>query len=150
MYTPQLRPGIEATKLMDEDLILVASWENPTLDMDGGRYIFVDWGPEFTHFHNQNLPNLENTGLTLSLGALTADYIIDRKAAAYLPARFVQRNIDAGQLRPVPGAPHFVYPIWQVRRDDTDPILRAAGESTLNQIVKRIIAKREVIISSIT
>jgi len=150
MYTPQLRPGIEATKLMDEDLILVASWENPTLDMDGGRYIFVDWGPEFTHFHNQNLPNLENTGLTLSLGALTADYIIDRKAAAYLPARFVQRNIDAGQLHPVPGAPHFVYPIWQVWRDDTDPILRAAGESTLNQIVKRIIAKQEVIISSIT
>ena len=85
----------------------------------------------------------------MSLGAMVTDYVIDRKAAAYLPARFVNDNIDAGELHPVPNAPHFAYPIWSVWRDDTDPIIRAAGQSCLDEISQRIIAHQEKLIESI-
>lgn len=149
MYTPQLRPGLEVQKIMDEELILVASWPAQLNTIDQGRYVFVDWGPEFAHFHQQHLPHLKNTGITMSLGAMVTDYILHRKAAAYLPARFVQNQIDAGQLHPVPNAPHFAYPIWSVWRDDIDPIIRAAGQSCLDEITKVISQKQDSIIKSI-
>jgi DNA-binding transcriptional LysR family regulator len=149
MYTPQLRPGLDVQKVMDEELILVASWPAEITDIDKGRYVYVDWGPEFAHFHEQNLSHLKNTGLTMSLGAMVTDYVINRKAAAYLPARFVKGNIDAGELHPVPNAPHFAYPIWSVWRDDTDPIIRAAGQSCLDEISQAIVEQQEKLIESI-
>jgi len=137
MYSPTLRPGLTAREIMKEELVLVATWENPTLDLEG-RYIFVDWGPEFTQSNAVKLPSLKNSGLTMSLGALSADYVINRKAAAYLPARYVQRQLDAGQLHIVPEAPRFPYPVWMVWRDDTNPIIRAAAESCMTRIIRGI------------
>ena len=149
MYTPQLRPGFDIFKVMDEELILVSSWPATLGTLHQGRYIYVDWGPEFAHFHTQHLPHLKNTGLTMTLGAMAADYVINRKAAAYLPARFVKRNIDAGELHPVPNAPHFAYPIWCVWWDQTEPIIRAAGQSCLTEITEEIVNDQEKIIESI-
>jgi DNA-binding transcriptional LysR family regulator len=136
-YAPNLRPGLDARQIMQEELVLVATWENPTLEMEG-RYVFVDWGPEFVRAHALGLPELKNTGLTMSLGALTADYVLNRRAAAYLPARYVQRHLDAGEMHLVPGAPRFPYPIWAVWRDDADPIIRALADSSLTEIVRSL------------
>ncbi|MHA6346915.1 LysR family transcriptional regulator, partial [Roseivivax sp. CAU 1761] len=33
MYTPQLRPGLTAEKVMEDELVLAASWPDPTLDL---------------------------------------------------------------------------------------------------------------------
>ncbi|MDQ2094564.1 LysR family transcriptional regulator [Rhodalgimonas zhirmunskyi] len=136
-YTPYLRPGLEASQVMQEELVLVASWENPTLAMEG-RYIFVDWGPEFVRAHALGLPELHNTGLTMALGALSAEYIVNRRAAAYLPVRHVQPHLDAGRLHLVSNAPRFPYPIWQIWRDDVDPIVRAAAEQAIEEVVALI------------
>lgn len=136
-YTPHLRPGLDSRQVMQEELILVASWENPTMAMEG-RYVFVDWGPDFVRAHALGLPELKNTGLTMALGALTTDYVLNRRAAAYLPARHAQRHLDAGQLHLVPGAPRFPYPIWTVWREDADPIVRALAESSLTEIVQSL------------
>ncbi|CAN0583730.1 unnamed protein product, partial [Ectocarpus sp. 12 AP-2014] len=100
MYTPQLRPGLIAEPLVDDELILVASWKDPKL-VSLDDYVFVDWGPEFTHAHAIGLPHLSKTGLKMCLGTLAAEYVVNRRKAAYLPARGVQRHIDAGRLFPV-------------------------------------------------
>ena len=144
-YQPYLRPGLEAEQIMSGELVLVASWENPSLEMEG-RYIFVDWGPEFVRAHALGLPDLHNTGLTMALGALTAQYVLNRKAAAYLPARYVQRHLDAGELHLVPNAPRFQQPIWVVWRQDIDPIIRAVAETSLHDEVAGIdTAQTEII-----
>lgn len=132
-YTPQLRPGLSARKVLQETLVLVASWPNPTLAMEG-RYVFVDWGPEFVRAHATGLPQLRNTGLTMAVGALALDYVIHRRAAAYLPARYVQRHLEQGELHLVPDAPQFPYPIWLVWRDDADPIIRAAADAAMEDV----------------
>lgn len=137
-YSPHLRPGLDARQIMQEELVLVASFENPTLDMAEGRYVFIDWGSEFVRAHAIGLPGLRNTGLTMSIGALALDYVLNRKAAAYIPARWAQRHLDAGELHLVPDAPRFPYPVWIVWREDTDPIIRAAAESSLRAIVEGI------------
>ena len=133
-YTPKLRPGLDAQKIIPENLVMVASWANPTAETVAERYVLIDWGQEFIREHSRRLPQLKNTALTLSVGALGAEYLTKRNAAAYLPARYVQRYLDAGLLHLVPDAPRFPYPIWVVWRTDVDPIIRAAAESTLREV----------------
>lgn len=137
MYTPQLRPGLHAEKLLDEELVLAAAWENPTLDMQG-RYAFIDWGPEFVQAHALHLPHLTNPGLTLSLGALGADYIRDRGLAAYLPSRYIAPYLQSGQLHLVPDAPTLPYPVWAVWREDLDPEIYTGARKALHDVAAQI------------
>ena len=141
LYTPQLRPGLSVKRVMDEDLILVASWPNPTLDLQG-RYMFVDWGPEFVRAHSAELPGLTNPGLTFALGAMVAEFLINRTGAAYLPSRYVKRYLDSGQLHLVPDAPRFPYPVWSVWRDDLDPEIAQHCLKGLREVVTNVDAEQ--------
>lgn len=132
-YTPQLRPGISVQKVLDTDLVLVAVWRDPSMDLRG-RYDFADWGPEFVQAHSITLPMLTNPGMTFSLGSMLAPYIILRNFAAYLPARYVKRFINLGELNLVPDAPRFPYTVWSVWRDDMDPKVAEIAQSTLEVI----------------
>ncbi|MFV2051329.1 LysR family transcriptional regulator [Aliiroseovarius sp. YM-037] len=145
MYTPQLRPGLSVRPLMEEELVLVASWPDPIIEEVRDNYLFVDWGPEFLHAHSSALPDLTNPGLTFSLGAMTADYIARRNHAAYLPARYVKRYIDAKALFLVGDAPRFPYPIWSVWRDDLDPEVAAIAEDTLNRALAQTDTEQEAV-----
>ncbi|SMX22884.1 LysR family transcriptional regulator [Boseongicola aestuarii] len=148
MYTPQLRPGLSARRVMDEELVMASSFEM-TLDEVAPHYVFVDWGPEFVHAHALQFPELTNPGLTLSLGAMAADYVVMRQAAAYLPARYIKRYLDEGRLHLVPGAPAFPYPIWSVWRDDLDTEVRATAEKTLVAIQSQIEADQNSVIAEL-
>ncbi|MFW8634807.1 LysR family transcriptional regulator [Cribrihabitans pelagius] len=148
LYTPQLRPGLTAQKLIEEELVLAASWD-ATLREAAEHYVFVDWGPEFIHAHALELPELASTGLTLSLGAMAAEYVIGRPAAAYLPARSIKRHLDEGRLHLVPDAPRFPYPVWAVWRDDLDPALRAAAEGMLQAVTDRIGSEQDSVLAEL-
>ena len=137
VYSPQIRPGVHVEKVLDEELVLVAGWENPTMDV-GGRYAFVDWGPEFVQAHALHLPDLTNPGLTLALGALSAEFIRHRDLAAYLPARYVKRYLDDKTLHIVPDAPRFPYPVWAVWRDDLDADVKSAAHQTLRAVAETV------------
>lgn len=137
-YQPTLRHGLRVEKLTDEGLILVASWPNPTLDQLVGHYAYVDWSPEFLTFHQRHLPHLANPGLSLDMGVLAAYYIINRRCAAYLPARFAKRFLEEGTLHLVPDAPVFAYPIWCVWRDDLDKDIADVAKRTLQTLVDQL------------
>lgn len=148
MYSPQLRPGLSAHKIYDEDLVLAASWE-ASLDDISDRYVLVDWGSEFIHAHALALPHLTNPGMTMSLGALAADYVRARKAAAYLPARYIKRYLDSGELHLVPDAPIFPYPVWSVWRDDLESDIRDVAEQSLVAIRSQIDADQNAVIAEL-
>ena len=130
-YSPTIRPGLTVEKLLDDELVLVAPWEKPTLDSLAGRYVYVDWGEDFLHFHNLHLPDLSNPGLTMTLGALSARFIVNRDLAAYLPARYAKRYLEAGRFHLVEGAPSCTYPAWSVWRDDLDDDLADVAQKSL-------------------
>ncbi|SLN51945.1 LysR family transcriptional regulator [Pseudooctadecabacter jejudonensis] len=138
LYMPQLRPGLEAEKVTDEDLVLVSTVPDVTLDTVGDSYVFVDWGPEFVGAHAQALPHLTNPGLTFALGAMAGEYIVNRQASAYLPARYVKRMIDGGKMHLVADAPRFPYPVWAVWRDDMDADLRQQASDLLVQVAHQV------------
>lgn len=130
MYNPQLRPGLSVQRVMEEDLVLAASWP-AQLDEIAPHYVFVDWGPEFLHAHALSLPTLTNPGKTLALGAMAADYVVNRRAAGYFPAGYIKRYLDDGRMHLVAEAPVFPFPVWSVWRDDLDPDIRATAEAAL-------------------
>jgi len=148
LYMPQLRPGLSADLLLEEELVMVASWPDPTMNLEG-RYTFIDWGSEFVGAHALALPELTNPGLTLSLGAMAAEYVVNRETAAYLPARYIKKYLDSGQLHLVPDAPRFPYPVWAVWRDDLDPDLKAAAKSTLQAVAATAEADSEAVIDKL-
>ncbi len=150
LYNPQLRPGLTAQKVLDEDLVLAASWPAAFDEITEAPYIFVDWGPEFVHAHALELPELTNPGLTLALGAMSADYIVNRRAAGYLPARYIKKYLDEGRLHLVPDAPRFPYPVWSVWRDDLDAEIREVAEAALVATRSQIDADQNAIISELS
>lgn len=148
LYTPQLRPGLIAEAVMEEELVLVATWPDARLDHLPG-YVFVDWGPEFVHAHALELPALTNPGLTLALGAMAADFIVRRKGAAYLPARYVKRYLDEERLYLVPDAPAFPYPVWAVWREDLEPDVAEAAKSALRHVSQSLDAETDEVINEL-
>lgn len=146
MYTPSLRPGLAIEKVAEDELVLVAPWENPTLDLQG-RYVFVDWGPEFVAQHASELPELSTTGLSMALGAMSIDFAMRRNLAAYAPARHVKRFIDSGQLHLVADAPRFNYPIYAIWRDDIAPEPILAARAALADVVKALEIEKESVVA---
>lgn len=147
-YTPQLRPGLVAEKIMEEELILVASWPDPQLPLDE-NYVLVDWGPEFIRAHGIEFPDFRFSGVTLAIGALAADFIRRRQGSAYLPARYVKRYIDEGTLHLVPDAPAFPYPVWMVWRDDADPAVIQATREAVRHVVTQLDAELEEVLTEL-
>lgn len=143
LFTPTLRPGLSVRKLIDDDLVLAASWPNATMDDIRGHYVFVDWGPEFVQAHAMSLPDLTNPGLTLAIGALSADFISRRHYAAYLPARTLTRYLEAGTLHLVAGAPSFPYPTWLVWRNDNNPEVIALIDACIDEVMTGIDAETD-------
>ena len=138
LFTPILRPGLATRRLVEDDLVLAASWPDPTLDDLPGQYVFVDWGPEFVHAHAESLPHLINPGLTMATGTLTAEFISRRRFAAYLPARNLKPYLDDGRLHLVPEAPSFPYPTWFVWRESISSEMIDLLQTSLDKVVAHI------------
>jgi DNA-binding transcriptional LysR family regulator len=134
MYMPQLRPGLVAEEILEEELVMVATFPDADINAIIDDYVFIDWGSEFVVAHALALPGLTNPGLTFSLEAMVAEYVVNRKAAAYLPARYIKKYLDSGQMYLVPDAPRFPYPVWAVWREDLDPEIRDVAKATLKRI----------------
>lgn len=149
IYTPQLRPGLQLERVMDDELVMVASWPNPGLNHLDGRYLFVDWGPEFVQAHALHLPTLTNPGLTFALGAMTVDYLLTRKYAAYVPARYIEQLLNDGQLFLVPDAPRFPYPMFHVWRDDVEDETIAVARNALNRVAHEMEIQQDRVIDQL-
>ena len=102
------------------------------------------------HAHSLQLPNLTNPGLTFSLGALTAHFILKRNFAAYLPARYVRRHLDAGELHLVPDAPRFPYPIWSIWREDLDASVANSAQKALIVVTEYADAEQHAVMDQLS
>ena len=114
----------------------MASYPDASLEKLSG-YVSVNWGPEFTHALALALPHLTDSGRSMALGALTMEYVVNRRSVAFLPARSVRRYVDTGKLHIVADAPRFAYPSWVVWREDLDDDLAALARKTLKTIVQK-------------
>lgn len=100
--------------LLDEKLVQVQSCDSPL------PYIFIDWGEAFKKLHDQALPELAIKKLSISLGPVALQMILDSGGSGYFRTRVIQRYLRSGQLKLTPQAPEISYPVYFVhnRRND--------------------------------
>ena len=148
MHTPQLRPGLHAEPLLEEDLILVAGCAGASMTEVAERYVMIDWGPEFVQAHAVGLPNLVS-GKTLALGSIAVPFVAHRGLAAYMPARSAMPFLESGELHLVADAPVFPYPAWVVWHEDLDTDIRAVAKAALDEVVATLDAAQEGVIEEL-
>ncbi len=135
MYRPQYRPGFRAVQIFSEEVILVSSLA-PGDDPFGKRYVLTYWGPDFQEDHALNFPSQKTPRLSVDLGTIAIDYLLERPAAAYFPRRIASPYLKTGQLRCVDTAPGFLYPAYVVLPESLEPSLSQTVLNGLNEVAQ--------------
>lgn len=115
MYNPENRPGLVVEKIFDDKLILVSAKAETAPALDD--YVFVDWGDEFRTWHSANHEALHNPGLSLELGSIGIEYVIENCKAGYFPERIAAPYLRAGALHRA-AATAFTYPAYAVYQSE--------------------------------
>jgi len=137
IYRPEQRPGMVVEELMEDRLILVtARPDTPLKD----NYLFIDWGEEFRVAHAAAFPELRNPGLTLDLGALGINLLVNAGGAGYRPERVVQSHVEGGLLTPVRDTMQFPYPAYIVYQEEfSTPTIIERALGTLRSVASEAI-----------
>ena len=135
VYSPRQWPGLRVEMLTEETLVLVTT-DPSTAGVSDPDYVYVDWGADFAAHHGLNFPQFSNPGLSIGLGPLGLDYIIQVGGTGYFRKRVAQPYLASGRLHLVPHAPEFPHPAYAVypegaENDDLEAAL--AGLRTVAQ-----------------
>jgi len=114
MYQPRQTPGLIIEDLFEETLILVATDAREFSEGWVEDYVFVDWGDVFRVRHSEAFPEMETPAVSVGLGALGLEYILQNGGSGYFPIRVVQPYIDQGKLFRLEGAPSVQRPAYMV------------------------------------
>jgi DNA-binding transcriptional LysR family regulator len=119
VYSPRQWPGLQVEMLMEETLVLVTT--NPsTAGVSDPDYVYVDWGADFAAHHGLNFPQFSNPGLSIGLGPLGLDYIVQVGGTGYFRKRAAKPYLASGRLHLVPHAPEFPLPAYAVYPEDAE------------------------------
>ena len=119
MYTPESRPGLEIEHLFDERLVLVST-DRRAEPGSGPEYVYVDWGPEFYARHSVSFPNFAGPSITVNIGWLGLQHVLENGGSGYFPRRIVQSLLTQGRLHLAGGAPEFSMPAYVTYPLDRD------------------------------
>jgi DNA-binding transcriptional LysR family regulator len=108
LHRVEYAPGLQIEQLFEEKLILVAAAQGDT------PYVYVDWGPEFRKQHDSVLPGHARPALTIDFGPLALQYLLEHGGSGYFRTRVVSNYLESGELRRVPQAPEFSYPVYLI------------------------------------
>lgn len=135
IYLPRTMPGMVIEKLLEEKLVLVSTTPREPKAGWIEDYVFVDWGTDFRAAHSQAFPEMESPAVTVGLGALALQYILDNGGSGYLPLRVVRPLLSDGRLHQVPDAPTMNRPAHMVyAANPADPDLLALAIDGLRHI----------------
>lgn len=125
LYAPQARQGLNIELLLEERLVLVSTGKAGPRPGEPG-YVFVDWGEEFRADHASAFAEARTPVLTVELGAVALNFILEEGGSAYFPLRTVRDHIQAGRLHRVRSVPEFARPAFVVWQAAGGPLLESA------------------------
>ncbi len=138
MYQPRQTPGLVIETLLEETLVLVSTKER---DVSSGwieDYVFVDWGDVFRATHGESFPDMETPAVSVGLGPLGLQYILENGGSGYFPMRVVRPLIEEGRLFRLAGAPVARRPAYMVyTANSRDDALLTLALSGLRRIAAR-------------
>ena len=118
MYHPRHTAGLVIEQLLEETLVLVATEERAVSQGWVEDYVFVDWGDVFRTTHGDSFPDMETAAVSVGLGAMGLQYILENGGSGYFPMRVVRPLIAEGKLFRPAGAPAAQRPAYMVYPED--------------------------------
>lgn len=137
MYEPRHTPGLIIEELFDDVLVLVSTTERDVSTGWVEDYVFVDWGSAFRAQHGETFPDLETPAVSVGLGSLGLQYVLQNGGSGYFPLRVVEALVEQGQLHRVRGAQtaqRTVYVVYTDNPKDDEALHQGLNE--LRNIVK--------------
>jgi DNA-binding transcriptional LysR family regulator len=113
VHQPEYGPGLQVEQVLEEKLIFVSA-ENKA-----EPYIYVDWGEYFRKQHDIALPHLVRPRLTINLGQLALQHILENGGSGYFRTRVVENYLKSGHLTKVGNYPEFTFPVYVVYKKQT-------------------------------
>ena len=114
MYQPRQTPGLIIEDLFEETLVMVATDQRELNEGWVEDYVFVDWGDVFRARHGEAFPEMETPAVSVGLGALGLEYILQNGGSGYFPIRVVQPYVEQHKLFLVEAAPKVQRPAYMV------------------------------------
>jgi LysR family transcriptional regulator, flagellar master operon regulator len=116
-----------------ERLVLVSTDRNAQPE-PGPGYVYIDWGPEFYAKHSASFPDYVGMALTVNIGWLGLQHILENGGAGYFPMRLVRPHVETGRLKAPNGAPEFALPAYVVYPTDSDPELLGPALDSIRRV----------------
>lgn len=131
-YVSRQQSELRTELLMEDKLVLVAT-EQRYVQKDWVKdYVFVDWGEEFREAHALAFPDTLAPRLSVGLGMVGLDYILNYGGAGYFPERMIESLVRSKRLFYVEVAPTFKRPVYLSY--PTDPINKELLEMALENL----------------
>lgn len=128
VFQPVYWPGLQVEQLYEEKLVMVRA-ANPE------PYVYIDWGEVFRRQHDSALPDKAKAALSVNLGPLALQYILEHGGSGYFRSRVVASYVENGQLTRVPKAPEFSYPTYLVYSRERDSQALQQAFKALREVV---------------
>ena len=112
MYQPRQTPGLVIEELLVERLVLVSTVPIAETAKWPEGYVFVDWGDDFRATHGEASPRMEASAVSVGLGALGLQYILQNGGSGYFPMRVVRPLLLEERLFRVPKMPVVPRPAY--------------------------------------
>lgn len=132
LYEPVFRRDIGSEHLFEDRLVLVTAGDPENWRKD---YVRIEWGRELGVEIASRLDLAPESGLVLDLGGRSADWLILRQMAGYMPQRAIAKWLDEGTLRIVEGAPSFPFPAYVCWNREVEPSLAEQVVASLKQSI---------------
>ncbi len=114
MYMPRQTPGLVVEKLLEEILVMVSTTERRATQAWVEDYVYVDWGDVYRARHAEAFPDMEVPAVSVGLGALGLQYILENGGSGYFPLRVVRPLLEEGRLFRTVGASAIGRPAYMV------------------------------------
>jgi DNA-binding transcriptional LysR family regulator len=137
MYLPRHGPGLVIETLLEERLVLVSSSKRTLSAGWVEDYLYVEWGDDFRAEHSRAFPEMASPAISVGLGALGLQYILENGGSGYFPLRVVRPLLAARRLFRVRQAPEFRRPAYVVySADPNDGELLQLALTGLRQVAQ--------------
>ena len=118
MYQPRQVPGLCIETLFEEVLVLVSTRPRAATQAWVEDYVYVDWGDVFREAHARFYPAMTTPAVTVGLGALGLQYILEHGGSGYFPLRVVQPLLEEGRLFRLEGVESVRRPVYAVYSEE--------------------------------
>ncbi|MDX1710728.1 MAG: LysR family transcriptional regulator [Rhodovibrionaceae bacterium] len=119
LYQPRRTPGLVSEQLINETLVMVSTRQDVGAEDWRQDYVLVDWGRDFRITHGELFPDVGTPPVSVGLGALGLQYVLENGGSAYFPIRVVRPLLAQDRLTRVPQAPTMRRPAYIVYAEET-------------------------------